>query len=215
MADLPGLIEGASSGSGLGYRFLKHIERTRVIIHLIDISQIDESNLLSNYLIINNELEKFNPKLLDRPMLVVLNKIDIVSNREIIKKMKEVINKPVIEISAYTKENLDKLLYKVADLLETSTATTFEDKTITEFVEYKYVKEEEKFVIKKDSEGIYNVEGAVVKKIFDRTDFSNETNAKIFARKMRTLGVDDELRKLGVKNGDVVRIFGFGFEFIE
>ncbi|MGI6710018.1 MAG: GTPase ObgE [Bacilli bacterium] len=215
MADLPGLIEGASSGLGLGYRFLKHIERTRVIIHLIDISQVDEHNLLTNYSVINKELEKFNPKLLERPMLVVLNKIDIISNRDIIEKMKEVIDRPIIEISAYTRENLDKLLYKVADLLETSSITTFEDKTITEFVEYKYEKEEEKFVIKKDSDGVYNVEGAVVKKIFERTDFSNETNAKIFARKLRTMGVDAELRKLGVKNGDVVRIFGYEFEFIE
>jgi len=215
MADLPGLIEGASSGLGLGHKFLKHIERTRVIVHLLDASKNDENEILSNYLIINKELEKFNPKLLERPMVVALNKIDILNNREVVERIKKGIDKPIIEISAYTKENLDKLLYIIADLLVNSPITTFEDKTIDNFVEYKFEKDEKKFIIKKESDGVYNIEGIELKKIFDQTDFSKETNAKIFARKIRSMGVDDELRKLGVQNGDIVRIFGYEFEFME
>ena len=215
MADLPGLIEGASSGLGLGHKFLKHIERTRVIVHLLDASKNDENEILSNYLIINKELEKFNPKLLERPMVVALNKIDILNNREVVERIKKDIDKPIIEISAYTKENLDKLLYIIADLLVNSSITTFEDKTVDDFVEYKFEKDEKKFIIKKESDGVYNIEGIELKKIFDQTDFSKETNAKIFARKIRSMGVDDELRKLGVQNGDIVRIFGYEFEFME
>ncbi|MDD3382160.1 MAG: Obg family GTPase CgtA, partial [Bacilli bacterium] len=215
MADLPGLIEGASSGLGLGHKFLKHIERTRVIVHLLDASKNDENEILSNYLIINKELEKFNPKLLERPMVVALNKIDILNNREVVERIKKGIDKPIIEISAYTKENLDKLLYIIADLLVNSPITTFEDKTIDDFVEYKFEKDEKKFIIKKESDGVYNIEGIELKKIFDQTDFSKETNAKIFARKIRSMGVDNELRKLGVQNGDIVRIFGYEFEFME
>lgn len=215
MADLPGLIEGASSGLGLGHKFLKHIERTRVIVHLLDASKNDENEILSNYLIINKELEKFNPKLLERPMVVALNKIDILNNREVVERIKKGIDKPIIEISAYTKENLDKLLYIIADLLVNSPITTFEDKTVDDFVEYKFEKDEKKFIIKKESDGVYNIEGIELKKIFDQTDFSKETNAKIFARKIRSMGVDNELRKLGVQNGDIVRIFGYEFEFME
>ncbi|MDD2258945.1 MAG: GTPase ObgE [Bacilli bacterium] len=216
MADLPGLIEGASIGAGLGLNFLKHIERTRVIAHVIDMDPLDKSDPYNNYLIINKELENYDKKLLLRPQVIVANKMDLPNSLENLEKFKkECKNIPIIPISAYNKDNINALLYKLADLLDTVSLNEFVDDIKEEIVEYIYKKPEAPFVITLGKDGIYNVTGPVVKRYFDITDFSRDDNVKLFAQKIRNLGVDEELKNLGVKNGDTVRIFDFEFEFFD
>lgn len=216
MADLPGLIEGASSGAGLGFQFLKHIERTRVIVHVIDMSSFEGRDPYDDYIKINNELETYNPKLMLRPQIIVANKMDLQGAEEnLIEFKKKVPNVEVVAISAYTRDNLDELLYKVADKLETIDLHAFEETVVEEEVEYKFVPEAAPFTIVKDSDGIFNVTGPMIQRFFDSTDFANDANVKLFARRIRNLGVDDELRKLGVGHGDTVRILGYEFEFFD
>ena len=216
MADLPGLIEGASIGAGLGLNFLKHIERTRVIAHVIDMDPLDKSDPYNNYLIINKELENYDKKLLLRPQVIVANKMDLPNSLENLEKFKkECKNIPIIPMSAYNKDNINALLYKLADLLDTVSLNEFVDDIKEEIVEYIYKKPEAPFVITLGKDGIYNVTGPVVKRYFDITDFSRDDNVKLFAQKIRNLGVDEELKNLGVKNGDTVRIFDFEFEFFD
>ena len=121
----------------------------------------------------------------------------------------------IIPISSYTRNNLDELLYTIADTLETVSLDQFMEDFREEVVEYKFVKEETPYVITREDDGVYNVTGPMIQKFFDACDFSNEENAKLFARRIRNLGVDNDLRKLGVGHGDTVRILGYEFEFFD
>lgn len=216
VADLPGLIEGASKGAGLGYEFLKHIERTRVIVHVIDMSGLEGRNPYEDYLKINKELEMYNPKLMLRPQIIVANKMDLETSKENLLQFKKLVNDiKIIPISAYTRNNLHELLYAIADLLETMDLTKFEETVEERIVEYTYQKPAQKFIITLEDDGVFNVTGTLVKRYFDSTDFNREENVKLFAKKLKDMGVDNELRKLGVKNGDTVRIFDYEFEFID
>lgn len=214
VADLPGLIEGAHLGAGLGIEFLKHIERTRVIVHIVDMATVEGRDPYQDYLIINNELESYDLDLLKRPQVIVANKMDLPGAEDNLKKFTELVKEEVIPISAATKENISKLLYKIADTLDEVRAT--QPKEINEqVVEYVYQEPEPDFTITIDEDGVYNVTGPTIKKLFDRTNFNYEENAKLFARRIRNLGVDAKLREMGVKTGDIVRIFDYEFEFIE
>ena len=216
IADLPGLIEGASQGAGLGFQFLKHIERTRVIVHIIDMARTDGRDPYEDYLKINKELETYNPKLMLRPQIIVANKMDMPEAKENLVAFKAKIgDKEVIPISAYTNDNLDILLYKIADLLDTIKIEDFEGPVSDEVVEYKFIPPVAKFEIVQDSDGVYDVIGPKVKKYFDSTDFENEEQVRLFAKRLRDLGVDDKLRELGVKDGDTVRIYDYEFEFFD
>lgn len=216
MADLPGLIEGASSGAGLGFQFLKHIERTRVIVHVIDMASFEGRDPYEDYLKINEELRLYNEKLLLRPQIVVANKMDLSGAKENLEEFKKKLpDVVVVPISAYTKNNLDELLYKIADILETVSLDEFIETITDEVVEYKYEKEEAPFKITLEDDGVYNVTGPMIKKFFDVTDFSRDENVKLFARRLRNLGVDNELRRLGVKHGDIVRVLDYEFEFFD
>lgn len=216
MADLPGLIEGASNGLGLGIRFLKHIERTRVLVHVIDMSCADGRDPYEDYLKINEELKNYDPMLLKRPQIICANKMDMEESKENLKVFKEKIGDvPVIPISAYTRNNVDELIYKIADTLEHVSLDDFIEKIVDEVVEYKFTPEEEPFTITRSDDGVYEVTGPMVKRYFDVTDFSHDANVKMFARRLRVLGVDDALRKLGVKHGDTVRVLGYEFEFLD
>ncbi|MFA5543276.1 MAG: GTPase ObgE [Bacilli bacterium] len=216
VADLPGLIKGASLGAGLGIQFLKHIERTRVIVHVIDMSASEGRDPYEDYLAINEELRSFNEKLLLRPQIIVANKMDLENSKNNLEEFKEkskIVD--IIPISAYTKDNLDDLMYKIADILDVTSYKQFEDTITDEIVEYTYQAPEDPFHITLDDDGVYNVSGPAVKRLFDITDFNRDESVKQFARKIRVLGVEDELRKLGVKHGDSVRILNYEFEFIE
>lgn len=216
MADLPGLIEGASNGAGLGFQFLKHIQRTRVIVHIVDMSGIEGRNPIDDYKKINKELENYDKKLMLRPQVVVANKMDLEGSKEnLINFKQEFPNIKIIPISAYVRSNLDELLYTIADILDNVSINEFEDPIKEEVVEYKFIKKEEPFTIEITEEGLFNVIGPSVKKIFDSTDFNREESVKMFAKRIRDLGVDNKLRELGIKDGDTVLIFGYEFEFFD
>lgn len=224
MADLPGLIEGASTGSGLGHKFLRHIERTKVIVHVLDMSSSEERDPYEDYKIINNELKKYNINLMKRKQIVVANKMDIAQSNENLLKFKEKIlkeekNIEIIEISAYTKSNIDKLLYKIADTLdeiENNNEEKSEKENITENrVIYKHTKSDETFTITRDDKGAYVIKGSRIERAFKMTDFNRDSSIRRFAKQMRSMGVDEALRKKGCKNGDIVKILKGEFEFIE
>ena len=217
MADLPGLIEGASSGAGLGFQFLRHIERTRVIVHVIDMASCEGRDPYDDYLKINEELRLYDEKLLLRPQIVVANKMDLEGAKDNLEKFRNKIADDIriIPISAYTKGNLDELLYAVADVLDTIETNAFVETIVDEVVEYKFKPEEAPFTIIKEDDGVFNVIGPKVEMFFNVTDFNREENVKLFARRIRNLGVDAELRRLGVKHGDLVRILDYEFEFLD
>ena len=216
MADLPGLIEGASSGLGLVFQFLKHIERTRVIVHIVDMSATDGRDPVDDYYKIRKELENYNLDLIKRPEVVVANKMDLLDSVENLERFKKETGiEDIVAISAYTKSNLQQLLYKVADTLEEARKFKPLEDVSEEVVEYNFVPKGPQFTIRRDEDGIYHVEGDEVKKVFDRINFNNEANIRMFAKKLRDMGVDAELRRLGVKHGDLVCVFNYEFEFID
>ena len=216
MADLPGIIEGAHQGAGLGLQFLRHIERCRVIVHIIDMAATDGRDPYEDYVIINKELESYKMNLSKRPMILVANKMDQEIAKENLIEFKKKVDLPVIEISAYTKQNVNELLYKIADILDvTDEFSLFEEDEVDEEVEYGYVEEKEFFHIEKQEDGVFNCTGDGLKRLFDMTDFNSDSGRYRFARQLRSYGLDDALRKLGVQNGDIVRIFDFEFEVID
>jgi GTP-binding protein len=218
MADLPGLIEGASLGQGLGLQFLRHIERTRVILHVIDMAGSEGRDPFEDYQIINKELASYKYDLMKRPQIIVANKMDIPGAEDNLELFKEQLTEdyPIIPISAYTKDNIQELLYKTADLLDqTPRFDLYEDTDYEEVVEYTFKADEEIFNIRLGDDGVYEVYGKPLRKIFEMTDFTKDQSVKRFSRQLRSLGVDAKLRDLGVQNGDTVRIFEFEFEFVD
>lgn len=213
MADLPGLIEGASSGAGLGFQFLRHIERCRILLHLVSMDNLDNQSPYENFLKINEELFKYNKLLKDRKMLVCATKMDVLGSEERFAEFKEKIEKDyqLFKISAIKQEGLKELKYALFEELQKSPSLIAENIHKT----YKLRDEEEFFTINLASDGVYEVEGKGLYKVFLRTDFGNEEAIKRFNRQLRSYGVDEALRKKGIKEGDEVRVFGYLFEWQE
>ena len=212
MADLPGLIEGASLGEGLGDRFLRHIERTRVILHVIDMAGTEGREPYEDYLLINKELENFNKKLLTKPMVIIANKMDIDGAKENLDKFKEKVkDKKIFEVTALTNSGLVQVVDYLSDLLDTiKEENLYEDDMIESHVLYKF-KEEKPFTIEKDGED-FVIKGEKVEKLFKMTKFTDE-GIKRFSNKLRKMGIDVELEKMGADDGDMVRILDFYFEY--
>jgi GTP-binding protein len=218
MADLPGLIEGASEGQGLGLEFLRHIERTRVILHVVDMGALEGRDPYEDYVKINNELASYKYNLMERPQIIVANKMDIPGAKDNLELFLEQLEDDVkvVPISAYQKDNLQQLLYETADLLDaTARFDLYETINEDDVVEYTFKEEDKTFEINLGDDGVYEVTGKPLRKIFDMTDFSKDESVKRFSRQLRGLGVDRELRERGVKNGDTVRIFKYEFEFVD
>lgn len=217
MADLPGIIEGAHQGAGLGLQFLRHIERCKVIVHVIDMAGSEGRDPYEDYLIINQELKDYKMNLSKRPQIVVANKMDLPEAEENLKIFKEKTGlQDIIPISAYTKNNLDQLVYKIADLLDvTESFSLFEEDEKEIEVTYDFKPDEPMFTITKDQYGVYNVTGDKLYRIYAMTDFNIESSINRFARQLRSFGVDDKLREMGIKDGDTVKVFGFEFEYYE
>ena len=212
-ADLPGLIKGASLGEGLGDKFLKHIQRTRVIAHIIDMSGLEGRDPLEDYETINKELKDFDEKLILKPQVVIANKMDLEGAKENLERFKEKYNVPVYEVSAITNKGLDKVLVKIADELDKiKEEPLFSDEAFESHVLYKF-KKEQPFTITRDND-IYVVKGKEIEKLFHMTKFTDE-GAIRFARKLRKMGIDDKLLEMGAKYGDKVQIEDLIFEFKE
>ena len=215
MADLPGLIEGAAEGAGLGIQFLKHVERTKVIVHIIDMSATDGRDPVEDYKIIRKELGDFKEDLLKRAEILVANKMDVEGAEENLKRFKELTGiENIIPISAYTKDNLNELLYKIADTLDEVRSKVDYNVITDTVVEYNFVPEKNKYEITMDDSGFFHVDGPAIEKLFERTDFNNEVSVRQFARALRDLGVDAELRELGAEEGETIIILGYEFEFV-
>ncbi|MCA1057897.1 GTPase ObgE [Rossellomorea aquimaris] len=219
MADLPGLIEGAHEGVGLGHQFLRHIERTRVIVHVIDMSGMEGRDPYEDYLTINEELKQYNLRLTERPQIIVANKMDMPDAEENLEIFKEKMQEdyPVFPISAVTRQGLAELLYAVADKVETTDEFPIheEEETGIHRVVYKHEEEQRDFEITRDPDGTFVVGGAKIERLFKMTDFSREDSARRFARQLRSYGVDDALRERGAKNGDTIRLIKYEFEFVD
>jgi GTP-binding protein len=214
VADLPGLIEGASKGEGLGDKFLKHIERTRVIAHVIDMGSTEGRNPVDDYNIIRNELKEFNENLLNRPEIIIANKMDTESAKDNLKEFKKKVkNKDIYEISAITGDGLDKVINRLADILDEIPITPLiEEEKFESYVLYKF-KKEDAYTIDKEYDGVWVIRGKEVEKLLEMTRFNTEEAIARFANKLRKMGIDEKLVELGAQEGDRVRILDYEFEF--
>lgn len=214
VADLPGLIEGASQGKGLGFNFLKHIERCRVLVHVIDMASTESRDPYNDYLTIKHELEEYNPSLLKRPQLIVANKMDQDEAHLFLEEFKAKLQDDIeiIEVSTITKSNINKLIYKLSEILDnTPRFPLFDEKD-----EYKvYLNTEEDFCKVKYEDGFYVVYGNPVEKAFYRTNFSTDAGVLKFMRILRYNGVEEKLKEAGIKDGDSVKICDYEFDYYE
>ena len=213
MADLPGLIEGASEGEGLGDKFLRHIERTRVIAHVVDMAGSEGRDPYDDFVLINKELEAFNEKLIKKPMIVIANKMDLEGAKEKLEEFKKKVDLDIYEVSAATNTGLQKVVDKLANMLdEIPNNPLYDESQIESHVLYKF-KKEEPFTITKEDEGLWAISGKEIERIFKMTKFSSEEAIYRFAKKLRRMGIDDKLREMGAEEGDQVRILDFYFDF--
>lgn len=217
MADIPGLIEGASQGQGLGLDFLKHIERTRVLIHIVDASGSEGRDPIEDFEKINNELVTYSEKLSKKPQIVVANKMDMTSAEDFERFKKYIESKgyEVYPMSAPIHEGVDEVLKaafreleKLGDEPEENVAF-FEDKSIEEQADYRQINT---FV---DDEGIYHIEGKQLRKIFDSTNFNDTGSLRYLYKYVEEKGAIDELLELGLDEGDTICIFDYEFEYYE
>ena len=214
VADLPGLIEGASTGAGLGDKFLRHIERTRVIAHVIDMGSTEGRDPYEDYEKIRKELEEFDEKLIKRPEIIIANKMDISGAQDNLKEFKKKAkDKEIFEVSALDDKGLEKVIERLADLLDEIPETPlYEEEKYESYILYKF-KKEEPYTISRDFDGVWVIKGKEVEKLLEMTRFNTDEAIARFANKLRKMGIDDKLVELGVKEGDKVRILDYEFEF--
>ncbi|ENH97963.1 GTPase CgtA [Gracilibacillus halophilus YIM-C55.5] len=217
IADLPGLIEGAHEGVGLGDQFLRHVERTRVILHVVDIASTEGRDPYEDFVTINRELEQYDASLLERPQIIIANKIDVPGAEEMLELFREQVGDkyPIFPVSTVTKQGIRDVLFEVANQLEQIPKNYQPIEQTEERVVYRYEKEEQPFSITRDSDGAYVLYGEKIEKLFKMTDFTRDESIQRFARQLRGMGVDDALRKRGAEDGDTVRLLDYEFEFME
>lgn len=214
VADLPGLIKGAAEGNGLGDKFLKHIERTRVIAHVIDMASTEGRNPYEDYITIRNELKEFDEKLLDRPEIIIANKMDDERAKDNLKEFKKKVkNKKIFEVCAVLGTGLNEVVNSLADILDEIPQTPlYEEEKYESYVLYKF-KKDEPYTITRDSDGTWVIKGKEIEKLLEMTRFNTEEAIARFANKLRKMGIDDKLVELGVQENDKVRILDYEFEF--
>ena len=226
MADLPGLIEGASQGIGLGTQFLRHIERTRVILHVVDMSGMEGRDPYEDYVLINKELETYNMRLLERPQIIVANKMDMPKAEENLAIFKEQIaalkedefadDLPIFPISSIARQGIEPLLNATAKLVDiTPEFPMYQEEEVEDVVHYDYKAEDPDFTVTRDDDATWVLLGDKLEKLFIMTNFDREESVMKFARQLRGMGVDETLRAMGAKDGDLVRIKEFEFEFVD
>lgn len=216
MADIPGLIEGAHQGVGLGFEFLKHVERTRLLVHVLDVSGIEGRDPLEDFRLINNELEQYNKELAERPQIVALNKIDLLADQEQIVRVTEELNNmgyEVFPISAVSKKGIKELIYRIADLLDELPVP--ESPVEEKLVFRPDFKGEKEIEVKRLDGDLYEVTGRLVEENIQKTDFTNEAAVKRLLRVLQHHGLYDILRKSNLKEGDTVQIGPMAFEYLE
>lgn len=217
IADIPGLIEGASEGIGLGHEFLRHIERTKVMIHMVDAASVEGRDPIEDIRAINKELEAYNPKLLEKPQVIAANKIDAIyeGENEIIQKLRETFEPEGIEvypISAVSGKGVKELLYEVKKLLEhfSEEPIVFEQEY---FPELQMAEDEPITVEYSEEEEVYIVEGPKIEKMLGYTNIDSEKGFLFFQKFLKQQGIIKELEKLGIQDGDTVRMYELEFDY--
>ena len=213
MADLPGLIEGASAGAGLGHKFLKHAMRTRILAHVLDMGASEGRDPIEDYETIKNEYEKYSEKLKNKKEIIIANKCDLESFEENLKRFKSKYpDKEIISISAMNNIGLDELITRLADELDTiQKDTVYDDNEFESFIMYKF-NEEKPYTITKEDD-VWVIKGKEIEELFKMTKFNEDEGVLRFARKLKAMGVEDELERAGAKRGDDVAILDYMFTF--
>lgn len=214
MADIPGLIEGASEGIGLGHEFLRHVERTKLFIHVVDAAGLEGICPLENIEKINDELKKYNENLLDRPMVIACNKMDIPEAKENFEKIKSIYEPKGIKvypISAATNSGLDELLAEVASILKDYPENIVFEEDFVPYVEVNL--DNEPFTVSSIDDGYYVVEGVGVEKMMGYTNIDTEKGFAFFQKYLRDKGIIDALEEKGIQEGDTVRIYDLEFDY--
>lgn len=219
IADIPGLIEGASEGIGLGHEFLRHIERTKLFIHMVDAASTEGRDPLNDILVINKELENYSPELIKRPQVIAANKTDVFYGTEedtVITLLKEEFEPkgiPVFPISSVSGKGVKELLYYVRKELDQldQEPVVFEQEYDLEQETFK----DEPYTVEYDEkEGMYVVEGPRIERMLGYTNLDSEKGFEFFQKFLRTSGIVDELEKLGIEEGDTVRMYGLQFDYL-
>ncbi|MCI3923630.1 GTPase ObgE [Paenibacillus sp. TRM 82003] len=224
LADLPGLIEGAHEGVGLGHEFLRHVERTRVIAHVVDMSGTEARDPYEDWVAINKELRLYNEKLADRPQIVVANKMDIPEAELFLEEFKQKLAEnghgeiEIFPISAATRQGIRELLFRLADMVDAIPNAPVVEETPETEERKVYTLEnrnaDESFTIRREND-VFIVQGEAIERLAKRTKFESYDSVQRFATIMRRMGVDKELRKRGAEDGHYVRIGEYEFEFVE
>lgn len=214
MADIPGIIEGASEGVGLGFDFLRHIERTRLLIHVVDISGIEGRDPVEDFKKINEELKNYSVKLWDRPQIIAANKSDMLYDEEVFENFKNELNKigydKIFKISAATNEGVNELIKEAARILSTIPVKDLEIDP-----EEMYVEEEKRFTYDiRVEDGVYIIEGSFVDRLLRSVNVNDPDSLRYFQKVLKSKGIIDELKEMGIKDGDLVRLNDFEFEFL-
>lgn len=214
LADIPGLIEGAHEGVGLGFEFLRHVERTKLLLHVVDVAGVDGRDPLDDFRTINEELRKYNPKLAERPQVVAANKTDLTEGRERLESFTKAVEEmgyKVFPISAASNSGIrEMMLYVAAQLRELPDAVPL---TEPEAEVVYTAQEEEPFTIRREG-NVFIIEGNWVKKVVDSTNFGIYESLQYFQRALKTKGVIDELEKMGIQEGDTVKIHDAEFDYV-
>lgn len=215
MADLPGLIEGASVGAGLGHKFLRHAMRTKVLAHVIDMGSFEGRNPIEDYEKIRTEIESYSDKLKKKKEIVIANKMDLENAKENLSAFKKAYpNLEVFEISALNNEGFEECLLALANILENvQEENIYNEEEYESYIVYKF-QNERPYTIRND-EGVWVLEGKEIEELFKMTRFTEDEAVLRFARKLKGMGVEDELERLGAKRGDEVQILDYIFEFKE
>ena len=215
VADLPGLIEGSSKGVGLGDKFLKHASRCKIVAHILDMAQVDNRDVIEDYKIIRNEIKEYDEKLYNKKELIVANKMDLEGSKENLERFRKAYpDKEIVEVSAATKMGTKELIYKLKEILiNTEDEDLYKDNEFEDYVIYEF-KQTKPYAITKEG-NTWVVSGEKLEKLLRMTRFNSDESALRFARKLKNLGVDDELKRLGAQEGDTVKILDQEFEYEE
>ncbi len=218
MADLPGLIEGAHEGKGLGLQFLKHVERCRVLIHVVDMGSSEGRDPVEDFKAINKELGEYKLRLLEKPMIVAANKMDLEGAQDNLAAFKKAYPEyEIYPISSLTKEGMDSLIYRAAKLVKETPETSLmaqEDLNDEKFV-YKFKEKDPGFEVTHPQEGLWVIKGERIEKLYKMTNISDDQGVMYLMRIIRKMGIEEELVRRGIKEGDTVQLCDFEFEYFE
>lgn len=217
LADLPGLIEGASEGLGLGIQFLKHVERTKVLVHVLDMAGSEGRDPYEDYMLIMDELKAYNEELLKRPQIILANKMDEEGAQENLEKFsKKVSDVQIIPMCAVLEEGVNDAIQAIGKLVEENRNAVYTEEVVESYHYYGFQPDpEQEFHVAKSPHGEYIVTGLAIERLFKMTNFDQPESTLRFGNILRKMGVDDRLKKLGAKHGDTVVIYDLIFEFDE